>query len=80
MKSSKTYRATAKDINLCVRAHLANDEQDAANSIANWYVLGTVDVNGFPQRYFASRAAKVRTTLLVSAGLDFDGVDWSVAK
>jgi hypothetical protein len=53
---TKTYRATAKDVALCAKAHLADGNQDAADDICNWY---TCDVDG-GARSMAARTVHLR--------------------
>jgi hypothetical protein len=53
---TKTYRATAKDVALCAKAHLADGDQEAADKICNWYVC---DING-GARSVATRTVHLR--------------------
>ena len=79
MTKTETPRATAKDINLCVRAHLTDGDQDAANNVANDYAFGPKDARGWRTRHFDSRSARKRISLLSGLGVTRNSEgDWAL--
>lgn len=76
--TDSNFKATAADVALCVRAHLADGDQDAANELVCWYLYGPKNERGHHIRFHACHSANVRRGLLFKLGVSYKGLDWGL--